>query len=121
MDNFTPEEIEEKKRAIYDAMGKRGQRQIDKKGYDKWDPFAEPKDPIEIRKDGTRRTSQQLMREFMQGYPHESYNNAFGRGVVDMALGIINHDDKIRGMYQFAIWYRDLLEKEGKPVDLPEA
>jgi len=30
-----------------------------------------------------------------------------------MALGIVNNDEKIRGMFEFACWYRDLLKKEG--------
>jgi len=32
MDNFTDQQIQERKQAIFDAMGKRGQRQILKKG-----------------------------------------------------------------------------------------
>ena len=34
MENFSREEIEEKKKAIFDAMGKRGQKNILKKGYE---------------------------------------------------------------------------------------
>ena len=51
METFSPEQIEEKKKAIFDTMGKRGQKQILKKGYEQWDPFQDPKDPIEIRKE----------------------------------------------------------------------
>ena len=43
----------------------------------------------------------------------EGYSNAYGRGVVEICLGIINEDDRFWGMYEFACWYRDLLEKEG--------
>ena len=114
MDNkFTKAEIEEKKKAIFDAMGKRGQRQIMKKGYDKWDPFQEPKDPIDIRKDKTKRTSQTLIREFLSGIEHEEYSNAFAQGALEMCLGIVNDEERIRGMFEFAIWYRDLLIREG--------
>jgi len=113
MDNFTPEEIEDKKKAIFDAMGKRGQRQILKKGYEKWNPFAEPKDPIDIRKDKTKRTSQVLIREFLSQVDHDEYNNSFAQGAFEMCLGIINEEEKIRGMFEFACWYEDLLKKEG--------
>jgi hypothetical protein len=113
MDNFTPKEIEEKKKAIFDAMGKRGQKQILKKGYENWDPFQEPKDPIDIRKDPSKRTTQELIREFLSAIPHESYSNTFAQGAFDMALGIVNNEERIRGMFEFALWYRELLIKEG--------
>ncbi len=114
MDNkFTPEEIEERKKAIFDAMGKRGQRQIKKKGYEKWNPFAEPKDPIDIRKDKTKRTSQVLIREFLSSVDHDEYTNSFAEGAFEMCLGIVNEEEKIRGMFEFAAWYAELLRKEG--------
>lgn len=113
MDKFTPEEIEDKKKAIFDAMGQRGQKQILKKGYENWDPFQEPKDPIDIRKDKTKRTTQVLIREFLSSTSHEEYSNTFAQGALEMALGIVNNDEKIRGMFEFACWYRDLLKKEG--------
>lgn len=113
MNKFTPEEIEERKKAIFDAMGKRGQKQILKKGYEDWDPFQEPKDPIDIRKDKTRRTSQDLIREFLTRIDPDEYDNTFAQGAFEMCLGIINNDEKIKGMFKFACWYDALLKKEG--------
>lgn len=113
MEKFTKEEIEDKKKAIFDTMGKRGQKQILKKGYEKWDPFQEPKDPIDIRKDKSKRTSQELIREFLSAIPHDDYSNTFAQGAFEMCLGIINDDEKIRGMYEFSRFYADLMEKEG--------
>lgn len=104
-------EAEEKKRAIFDGMSARGQKRILKIGYDKWDPFEEPKDPIDIRRDATKRTTQQLVREFLQQCEHENYSNAYSRGVLEMALGIINDDDRFIGMYEFAAWYIEELKK----------
>jgi hypothetical protein len=112
MDKFTPDEIEKKKKAIFDAMGKRGQKQIIKKGYENWEPFQKPKDPIDIRKEKSNRTTQQLIREFLSSVPHESYSNAFAQGALDMALGIVNNEERIRGMFEFALWYRELLITE---------
>lgn len=112
--NISPEEEEKRKKAIFDNMSSKSQKRILKMGgYDKWDPFQEPKDPIDIRKDKTKRTSQMLIREFLQLKDHETYSNAFGSGVVEICLGIINDDDKYWGMYEFSCWYRDLLRKEG--------
>ena len=113
MRKLSPEDAERKK-AIFDSMSPKRQKHILKKeGYDEWDPFIEPKDPINLRMDKSRRTAQQLTREFLQSCPVENYSNAFGQGVWDLCLGIINNDDRYQGMYEFACWYRDLLEREG--------
>ncbi|WP_028575101.1 hypothetical protein [Desulfonatronovibrio hydrogenovorans] len=102
------------KKAMYDSLSPRRKKFIDRIGYDKWDPFQEPKNPIDIRTDTTRRTSKQLMRDFLYECKPEEYSNAYGRGVLEMCLGIINGDDKCRAMYEFSLWYRDLLEREKK-------
>jgi hypothetical protein len=114
MSEFSPEEAEKRKRAVFDGMSPRRQKHILKKGYDKWDPFEEPKDPIDIRRDKSKRTTQMLVREFLQSCSAEEYSNAYGRGVLEMALGIVNEDDYFQGMYEFSCWYRDLLKKEGQ-------
>lgn len=108
----TPEEIERLKKAIFDKMSPRRQKQVLKRGYDKWDPFLKPKDPIDIRMDRTRRTSQMLLREFLQTRDPEAYSNEFGRGAFEICMGIINEDERYRGMFEFACWYRELLERE---------
>jgi hypothetical protein len=117
MEDFSPEEVEKRKKAIFDAMSPRGQKRILKKGFDKWDPFQEPKDPIDIRKDKSKRTTQMLVREFLQSRSNEEISNAYSRGVLEMALGIINEEDRFIGMYEFAAWYRNLLVEEGLEED----
>lgn len=113
MRNLSPEDAERKK-IIFDSMSPRRQRHINEKiGYDNWDPFIEPKDPIDLRTDNTRRTAKELTREFLQGRGQENYSNEFGRGAWELCLGIINDDDRYWGMYQFACWYRDLQKKDG--------
>ena len=113
MTKISPEEEEKRKKAILESMSPRRRKHILKKGYDEWNPFQEPKDPIDIRKDKTKRTSQMLMREFLQLKDQETYSNAYGKGVFEICLGIINDDDKYWGMYEFSCWYQDLLQKEG--------
>jgi hypothetical protein len=103
----------DRKKAIFDGMGPRNQKAILKRGYDKWDPFQEPKDPIDIRKDKSKRTTQMLVREFLQSRSGEEYTSAYGRGVLELALGIVNDEDRFRGMYEFSCWYRALLIREG--------
>ncbi len=112
-DKFTDEEIESKKKAIFDAMGKRGQKQILKKGYEKWNPFQEPKDPIDIRRDKTKRNTKTLIRDFLAEVPHEEYSSSYARGALEVCLGMVNDDEKVRGMFEFSCWYRDLLKREG--------
>jgi hypothetical protein len=115
MNEYSPEEAAARKKAIFDSMSPRRQKHIIKKlGYEKWDPFEEPKDPIDIRKDKTKRTTQMLVRDFLQSRSAEGYSNSYGRGVLEMALGIVNEDERFLGMYEFAGWYRDLLKKEGQ-------
>jgi hypothetical protein len=114
MTKFSKEEVAARKKAVFDSMSPRRQSHILKKGYEHWDPFAEPKDPIDIRKDKTKRTTQMLVREFLQTMTSEKYSNAYGSGVLEIALGIINDDDKFKGMYDFSCWYRDLLIRESK-------
>ncbi len=106
-------EAENRKRAIFESMSPRRQKYILKKGYEKWDPFEEPKEPIDLRRDKTRRTSQMLIREFLQTRSAEEYSNEYGRGAFEICMGIINGDERYRGMYEFACWYRDLLKREG--------
>lgn len=113
MGNLTPEEEEIRKRAIFDAMSPRGQRYILKRGYEEWNPFEAPKDPIDIRTEKTKRTTQMLVREFLQACPHEDYSTAYGRGVFEICHGIVNGDDASRGMFEFSCWYQALLRREG--------
>lgn len=115
MNNLSPEEVEARKRAVFDSMSERGRKHILKRvGYEKWDPFEEPKDPIDIRRDQSKRTTQMLVREFLQSRSHQEYSNAYGAGVLDICLGLMNDDDRYRGMFEFSCWYRDLLERETK-------
>lgn len=113
MTKISPEEEEKRKKAIFESMSPRRQKHILKKGYEKWHPFQEPKDPIDIRKDKTRRTTQMLVQEFLQSRKSEEYSNAYGSGVLDICLGIVNDDERYKGMFDFSVWYHELLKKEG--------
>ena len=44
---------------------------------------------MELRMDITKRTTQQLVREFLQTYEGK-YSNDYGRGVLETAVGLIN-------------------------------
>lgn len=105
----------DRKKAVFEAMSPRRQKHIlNKVGYEKWDPFEEPKDPIDIRKDKSNRTAQMLVREFLQSRPRAGSSKSSERGVLEMAIGIVNDDDRYLAMYEFAIWHKRLLEEEGR-------
>jgi hypothetical protein len=114
MSEFSPEEEAARKKAVFESMSPRRQKHIMKRGYDRWDPFEAPQDPIDIRRDRTRRTTRTLVNEFLQSRSADNYSNAYGQGALEMALGIVNDDERIRGMYEFACWYQALLLKEGR-------
>ena len=112
MEEFEREEVERRKKAIFQSMSPRAQKRIRRIGYDKWDPFEAPKDPIDIRRDKTRRTTQQLVREFLQSRGQEPASNSYGRGVLEIALGIVNEEERYIAMFEFSCWYRALLDNE---------
>ena len=113
MNEFSHEDAEKRKKAVFESMSPRRQKHILKKGYDKWDPFQVPKDPIDIRKDPTKRTTQTLVREFLQSRTFEEYSTQYGSGAFEICLGIVNDDERYRGMYEFSCWYNELLKREG--------
>lgn len=102
------------KRQIYDQMNPRRRKFVDRIGYDNWDPFQKPNDPLDIRRDITQRTTQQLVREFLQQAALKGqYSNDYGRGALECALGVVNKDEKYLGIFDFCCWYAELLKKEG--------
>ncbi len=110
---LTPEE-EASKREMYERMKPRNRRFIDRIGYENWDPFQKPNDPLDIRQDVTRRTTQELVREFLQAASRgKEYSNEYGRGALQAALGLVNRDETMRGTFDFCLWYADLLRREG--------
>lgn len=114
MNYVSRQEAEVRKKAVFDAMKPRMQKRILKRGYEQWDPFQEPKDPIDIRKDITGRTTHGLVDEFLQTKAGEDRSKAFDRGVLELALGIVNNDEYYLGMLEFSRWYHAILKNEGK-------
>ena len=112
----SPEELAELKRAIYEKVKPRRRKFIDKIGYDNWDPFQEPMDPLDLREDASRRTSQQLVAEFMATMPGASQE--FAKGAWELCVGVMSGSERHRGMYAFCKWYKELLVREGLDAEL---
>ena len=103
---------------LYNKIAPRRRKFIDRIGYANWDPFPKPNDPMEIRKDVSQRTTQELIRDFFHSRPKdETQSNAYRQAALEMALGIINRDEKFLGYFDFTMWYYELLQRE----DLLEA
>lgn len=109
------DEEKAQKRAIYEKIAPRRRKFIDKMGYDNWDPFQKPFDPIDIRIDTSKRTSQQLMREFMHSIPEGTpVSTDYAQGAWELCVGVVNGAERFKGMFDFMRWYASLLEKEGR-------
>ena len=114
-------EQDEQKKAIYERLSPRRKKFIDKIGFAKWDPFQEPKHPIEIRRDVTKRTAQELFRAFFDANDIQEYSNAYGRGVYETCMGVFSRDERFRGVFDFCLWYdRQLKDKGIAPEDVWE-
>jgi len=112
-------EHEAQKRAIYEKIAPRRRKFIDKMGYDNWDPFQKPFDPIDIRVDTSKRTSQELMREFMAARtPEAPASNDYQQGAWEMCVAVINGSERFKGIFDFVLWYAKLLEQEARPKQL---
>lgn len=115
---LTPEQ-EEMKKYMYEKLSPRRRRFIDKVGFENWNPFPEPNDPMDIRKDTeTGHTIQDLVRTFLRSKAMGAKVGAnYSRGVNELAAGIVNKDERYRGMYDFIVWYNDILRDQDKEMD----
>ncbi len=108
------DEFEAQKRAIYEKISPRRRKFIDKIGYESWNPFQKPFDPIDIRQDPTKRTTQQLMNEFLGSRKGHVSQGEYLKGAWEACVGLINSRERQIGMRDFVLWYTELLEKEGQ-------
>ena len=108
------DEQEKIKRQIYESMNPRRRKFVDKIGYEQWDPFQEPKQPLDLRRDRTNRTLQDLLRDFMRENHAEKRDADWRKGAEECALGIIRKEGRFQGIFDFCLWYAAVLEKEDK-------
>lgn len=108
---FSGEE-QEQKRLFYERMSPRRRRFVDRIGYDNWDPFEAPKEPMDMRTDLTQRTVQDLVRDFLASASLDMRGGEYARGATECALGIVARQEKYLGVLDFCVWYHELLQKE---------
>ncbi len=79
--------------------------------------LQEPHGPVELGMGETGRTAQGLGRLFQCESGRKGVSVAFDRGLREFCIGLINRDERYRAMYEFSLWYHDLLEREGRTED----
>ncbi len=115
MGALTPEQLEEQKRLMYEKISPRRRKFVDKIGFDNWDPFQKPFDPIDIRVDVTGHTPQELYNQFIKSRPTPptpDYTSTISEFVVVM----VHNSERMRPIYDFCLWYATVLEKHGKTL-----
>ena len=114
----TPQQLTDEqevlKREIYDRMNPRRRKFVDRIGYDNWDPFQKPNEPLDMRTDVSKRTTQQLVNEFLKDAGKKGpYGKAYSKGATECARGVVKQDGKYMGISALGGWYHDRLKKEG--------
>lgn len=101
-------EEEQKKREIFEAMSPRQKERVLRKGYENWNPFIKPKEPIEqIRRENNNLIQAlKLSQQFFSEKKIEKYSSAYIQGVKEICLGMARNDDRYQGIYDFCCWYK---------------
>ncbi|WP_147820974.1 hypothetical protein [Salidesulfovibrio onnuriiensis] len=114
MDSKNPsqEDFEAQKKVIYEKMSARRRKFVDRMGYENWDPFAKPFDPIDIRTDATGHTAHQLTHLFMasmEKQPNQEYLDAINEFNVMLVMNF----EKVRPLYDYCLWYEKYCKSKG--------
>jgi len=111
-ENLSPEEIAARKQYMYEKMSPRRRKFVDRMGYENWDPFAAPFDPIDIRTDRSGMTSHQLTQRFIDE-SGKSSNQEFIDAVNEFNVMLVMNFEKVRPVFEYCLWYAEHLRKRG--------
>lgn len=114
----TPQQLSDEqeglKREIYERMNPRRRKFVDRIGYENWDPFQKPNEPLDMRTrcvQAHHAAAGQRISE-RRGQKRAVWQG-LQQGATECALGVVNKDEKYMGIFDFCRWYYDLLKKEG--------
>lgn len=98
------QEVEFRKKAIFDSMSKRGQERILRIGYENWDPFQEPKDPRERIFSSASLRASALIREFLaeEGVAEESV--AMQKELFELCRGVLQGEARATVLCKLCLW-----------------
>jgi hypothetical protein len=104
-------EYEIRKRAIFDGMSKRGQERVLRMGYDKWNPFQEPKDPRERIFSQVSLNAQTLLKEFYQANPQVGRSEVMHKDLFELCVGLLRGETRASIILDFCNWYQARQQK----------
>ena len=113
--SLTPEQIEEQKKLMYEGLSPRRRKFVDKIGYENWDPFQKPHDPIDIRLDVTGQTAQELYANFIRSLPKPPTPD-YSSTIAEFTVVMVQNSERMRPIYDFCLWYSQVLAKHGKTL-----
>jgi len=105
------EEHDMRKKAIFDAMSKRGQERILRIGYENWDPFQEPKDPRERIYGSASLRAGALVKEFLQAHHADQESPALIKDLFDLCKGLLQGETRAQTILEFCSWYQSRIGK----------
>lgn len=111
-DKLTFSQMEEQKRAIYEKMSPRRRKFVDRLGYENWDPFAKPFDPIDIRTDATGHTAHQLTHMYMKELGTQ-LNDEYLDAINEFNVSLVMNFEKVRPIYDYCLWYEKMCREQG--------
>jgi len=115
---YTPEQLEEQKRAMYERLSLRRRRFVDRIGYNCWDPFQAPFDPIDIRTDALGLTAHELLNKYFKtlpAIPDPDYMQTLSEFMVMLVMNV----EKVRPILEFSDWYNAQLKERGISLKQP--
>jgi hypothetical protein len=109
---YTPAQVEEQKRAMYERMTPRRRRFVDRIGYAQWDPFQAPFDPIDIRTDKMGFTAHELLNLYFKTLP-EIPDPDYMQTLSEFMVLLVMNIEKVRPILEFSDWYNAQLKERG--------
>jgi hypothetical protein len=111
MARLTPEE-EKKKRELFEGLSPKAQQRILNRGYDNWDPFMMPKEPLgyKLKQEAQGKrvrvdSGHELHERFFAERRITHYSAEYVKGVLEISQGLYRGTDRYQGMFDFSCWY----------------
>lgn len=106
-------EREKLKKAIFDGMSKKAQERILRTGFERWDPFPEPKDPRE-RIFGSAALQANAMVDLFFATHHLNVESVVVRKeLFELCRGLLAEEERAKVIFEFCNWYEAQMKKAG--------
>lgn len=112
---YTPEQVEEQKRAMYEGLSPRRRRFVDRIGYENWDPYQAPFVPIDIRTDALGLTTHELLNRYQKSLP-EPPDPDYMQTLSEFMVLLVMNIEKVRPILEFSEWYAERLKERGVSI-----